>query len=900
MQAARKHTTVALVSLALLAALVFSGSAGSIRFPGGKRDRQAPTAAANVRVTSTEATTVSLAWDPATDNVGVAFYYVYVDGVRTRVDGTRHIASDLECGQSIGVWVVAYDFSRNRSASTAATVSTAACPDLEPPTPPSGFRQAATTQDAVVLEWDSSVDNVGVVRYGVYRNQLPVQSPSQPSATLTGLTCGATFEYQFDAVDPAGNRSELRSAWVQTARCSVLPTPPPPSPDTTPPSQPANLAVGGVTGTAVSLTWSAATDNVGVAGYDVYRDGTKMTSVTSTSSNQSDLVCGTSYWFGVQAVDAAGNRSPRVHVNPTTSACPPPSPPPPSGDTTPPSQPATLAVASVTQTSVSLTWSASSDNVGVIGYRVYVNGVGVLNPAQPGATVTALACGTAFTFEVDAADGAGNRSSRARVTASTSACADAQGPTAPTNVAASSRTATSIALTWSASTDNVGVTAYGLYRAGSLVDTSQTTTGIFTGLTCNTNYTLAVDATDAAANRSAKATVMVATTACPDTSPPSSPTGLAASDVTQTSLTLNWNASTDNVAVTGYDVYRNGTKMASVSSPSSNQSGLGCATSNWFGVEALDAAGNRSARVSVNATTSACSAPPLPPPPPPPPPSAGQLTGTHWAETNEYGTLKDIGYGFAVTNVAPGDVAGAKAKLDAAKAAGIKLIIGMYHFGGPHPYSYANGQWTISPAAQTVLDYLESREQDILAFFGFNEPYWLNVFTEQTDPCGAHSAAQLRAFRDKIRTVWPTAKVFHDIGAPAAWAPGGFVQVQNPCVGTKYADQSGVVDYAGIWDYPFRTSGYRKAEALATLTRESSYVVNEMQAVPVWLGQSHSGVEDLAWPTSAQLQDWNCAIRAALPAGSLISWYVWRQEMYPDYLANHPEMWPKTTQAVCP
>ena len=149
---------------------------------------------------------------------------------------------------------------------------------------------------------------------------------------------------------------------------------------------------------------------------------------------------------------------------PTPPTVPPP--PPPGPDTTPPSQPANLGVGSVTRTSVSLTWSPSTDNVAVSGYRVYVNGTGVLNPTQPGATVTALACGTAFTFEVDASDAAGNRSTRARVTTSTSACADTQAPTTPTNVAASSRTATSIALSWSPSTDNVGVTGYGLYRGG--------------------------------------------------------------------------------------------------------------------------------------------------------------------------------------------------------------------------------------------------------------------------------------------------------------------------------------------------------------------------------------------------------------------------------------------------
>ncbi|MBA2370750.1 MAG: fibronectin type III domain-containing protein, partial [Chloroflexi bacterium] len=290
-------------------------------------------------MTSATPTTVSLAWDPSTDNVGVAFYYMYLDARRTRVEGTTYTASNLECGQSLGVSVVAYDFARNRSLSATATVSTAACVDTQPPLPPVGFRQAATTETAVVLEWDESLDDVGVVEYGVYRNQLPVQSPSQPTATLTGLYCGSTFEYQVDAADAAGNRSQRRSAWVQTARCSDLP---PPVVDSRPPSQPANLAISSVTVSSVSLTWSPSTDNVGVAGYDVYKNGTKMASVSSTSSTQGGLDCGTSYWFGVEAFDGAGNRSDRARVNATTSAClptlpPPPTvPPPPPPDNSPP------------------------------------------------------------------------------------------------------------------------------------------------------------------------------------------------------------------------------------------------------------------------------------------------------------------------------------------------------------------------------------------------------------------------------------------------------------------------------------------------------------------------------------------------------------------------------------
>ena len=99
----------------------------------------------------------------------------------------------------------------------------------------------------------------------------------------------------------------------------------------------------------------------------------------------------------------------------------------------------------------------------------------------------------------------------------TSACADTQPPTAPSNVTASNRTTTSISLTWAPATDNVGVAAYGIYNGANLIDTTAGTTGIISGLTCGTNYTLAVDAFDASGNSSPKTTIMVSTLPCTDT-----------------------------------------------------------------------------------------------------------------------------------------------------------------------------------------------------------------------------------------------------------------------------------------------------------------------------------------------------------------------------------------------
>ena len=100
-----------------------------------------------------------------------------------------------------------------------------------------------------------------------------------------------------------------------------------------------------------------------------------------------------------------------------------------------------------------------------------------------------------------------------------------------------------------------------------------------------------------------------------DTQAPTAPTNLAASAITQSSLTLNWTASTDNVGVTGYDVFRNGTKINTslVTTTTYNVTGLSASTAYQFYVQAKDAAGNTSANSNtINVTTPDTQAPTAP------------------------------------------------------------------------------------------------------------------------------------------------------------------------------------------------------------------------------------------------------------------------------------------------
>src|SRR6266478_7618890 len=186
-----------------------------------------------------------------------------------------------------------------------------------------------------------------------------------------------------------------------------------------------------------------------------------------------------------------------------------PSAPPP--DTMPPSAPANLAVTSASSTQVNLSWTASTDNVGVTGYMVErCTGAGCSNFAQfsaPTATTfndTGLAASTSYSYRVRATDAAGNLSPYSTIaTVSTMAGPDTIPPNAPTNLMVTAVSDTQINLVWTASTDNVAVTGYMVERCQGAacsnfvqISTPTATTFSDTGLTASTSYSYRVRATD--------------------------------------------------------------------------------------------------------------------------------------------------------------------------------------------------------------------------------------------------------------------------------------------------------------------------------------------------------------------------------------------------------------------
>ena len=187
---------------------------------------------------------------------------------------------------------------------------------------------------------------------------------------------------------------------------------------------------------------------------------------------------------------------------------------------------------------------------------------------------------------------------------------DTQAPSVPTGLTAAVVSTTAINLSWLASTDNVAVTIYKVFRGGTLLGTVPSPGAAVTGLVAGTMYTFTVSACDAAGNCSAQSAPASATTPSGDTQAPTVPTGLMATAVSTSQIGLAWTASTDNVGVTGYKIFEGSTQLGTVASNSVTVNQLNAGTMYSFTVSACDAAGNCSAQsASASATTNAAPPP---------------------------------------------------------------------------------------------------------------------------------------------------------------------------------------------------------------------------------------------------------------------------------------------------
>ncbi|MDI6787839.1 MAG: fibronectin type III domain-containing protein, partial [Planctomycetota bacterium] len=287
--------------------------------------------------------------------------------------------------------------------------------DTEPPTAPGSFTGTARSTFSILLTWSASTDNIGIAFYRVYRGLVAVPGLVEIGKTTntfyldSGLTADTNYKYQVGAVDKAN--------WGTNSDVINISTPAD-VPDNTAPSTPTNLAATVIGPTQINLSWWASSDNVGVAGYKVYRNSELRTTVTTNSHSDTGLSASTQYEYKVAAYDNAGNTSDFSNVVSATTAA--------AADTQAPTVPTGPAAIAVSSGQINFSWTASTDNIGVTGYKVYrsTNGTTYALRATLGYVTTSysdggLSASTQYWYKVAAYDAAGNTSAQSSATTAT-------------------------------------------------------------------------------------------------------------------------------------------------------------------------------------------------------------------------------------------------------------------------------------------------------------------------------------------------------------------------------------------------------------------------------------------------------------------------------------------------
>lgn len=615
-----------------------------------------PSTPGNLHTTAVGATSVSLAWDASTDNVGVTGYVVSRNG--TSLATTPDLAftdNNLTAATAYHYTVSATDAAGNFSIPATLDVTTSGgTPDTQAPSQPGPIVFSNVTATGVTLTWTASTDNTAVTGYRVSRDGALLTTVTGLTYSDSSLTAGTAYSYSVVAIDAANNASTARMGSVTTSTTT----------DTQPPSAPGSVTFTNVTATTATVHWTAATDNVGVTGYRVLRNGTLLTTVTGLSFADSNLTAATAYTYAIVAIDAAGNASSASSGNVTTSAAT-------SGtairintggtaytdtagnvwsaDTGFNTGSKTTSTATVTGTTEptlfkterydlpatpELTYTIPVPNGSYLvrlhmaetygpttgaGLRVFdidlqgvrafedvdifsqAGGGNIALVLQKSVSVTTGSVVIGFIHQVE-----NPKINAIEIIPDTGGgTPDTQAPTTPGSLQSSNVTATSATLSWTASTDNVGVTGYNVSRNGVPLSTVTSTSFADAGLSPGTTYAYSVVAIDGAGNTSSAASLDVTTGTTTDTQAPTTPGPLTFTSVTANSVTLNWGASSDNTSVTGYRVSRDGTVMTTVNALTYTDSPLTPSTTYAYSIVALDASGNASTPQNASIATAA-------------------------------------------------------------------------------------------------------------------------------------------------------------------------------------------------------------------------------------------------------------------------------------------------------
>ncbi|HEY5152229.1 MAG TPA: Ig-like domain-containing protein, partial [Mycobacterium sp.] len=238
--------------------------------------------------------------------------------------------------------------------------TTAPPPDATPPTASISVPADGVTVSGPTAVTATASDNVAVTKLEFYVDgTLAATDTTAPYAftwDTTAVTDGA-HQLTVKAYDAAGNEATSTAVTVTVANM-----------DGSPPTAPTGLDATAAGPTEVRLTWAASSDNVGVTGYAILRDGEQVGTATGTSYRDTTVQADTTYSYAVTAYDAAGNvSSPSLPATVSTPALPP-------RDTTAPTVELTAPANGATVSGPTAVTASASDNVGVTKVDFFVDG----------------------------------------------------------------------------------------------------------------------------------------------------------------------------------------------------------------------------------------------------------------------------------------------------------------------------------------------------------------------------------------------------------------------------------------------------------------------------------------------------------------------------------------------
>ena len=330
--------------------------------------------------------------------------------------------------------------------------------------------------------------------------------------------------------------------------------------------------------TELKLSWEAASDNLGILGYEIIRNGTVLGFTRRNYFIDDTITSSQKYTYVVKAYDLVKNASEdnaTIEVNTLI-------------DTEKPTAPKQLKITERSTDSITLHWESATDNIRVAGYYVYRNGKLIATTGARSAHFTDLAVAPGlYVYSVTAFDDDGNESYISNYVTYDNA------PPAKPVLVVDDITTTGVTLRWSECEDNFKLEGYVLYRDGVRIAKLTENQYIDSGLKDSTQYTYTLVAYDTSGNYSEASDPIIIYT-YEDTEAPTCPGNIKVDSYSKDGVNLSWNSASDNIGVCYYRVYRDGELIGNTQNCEYNDKTIEEGIDYSYQVSAVDGSGNES------------------------------------------------------------------------------------------------------------------------------------------------------------------------------------------------------------------------------------------------------------------------------------------------------------------